>query len=231
MDPVTVGGLILGGLGSLASGAANGIGRAIRFREYLANLEAQRRIEMNQTVQLVGQQTAGTLQNARSSGARRAAAEGRTGDVESIIAPIEARAQSIGSRQLRQAMGGVDSFYRQAYINANDKFNDSPLPPNVGDVMQLGGEVLTGIGQNKAEIDAVRDNQPFIPSKPTTNDTPIEIDPSEVVNTPSAQTVSSSIAGLPPISGESSDLSYDPDAYRRRLRGTQKSASYTTIPR
>lgn len=98
--------------------------------------------------------TRGQVQNARQAAAERAAAEGRSGQVESFIAPVEGRVARAGNESLARFQTASD----QQALGVEEDFSNRPiqLDPSITDYLTTIGGAGLQYAQNKEYLDTMK---------------------------------------------------------------------------
>ena len=156
LGPVGMGvGAGIGGLLSLFGDSAEQ-SRQKNYKDYLNELQGIETSTINRGFTEIGGGIQRSMAAARQAATRRFAAMGRTGNIEGMIAPIEARAQQAGGDALvnwyNQTLGQFD----RARAGAALEFAQRPIEPSVGQYVMTAGQGIGNILRNVDYINALR---------------------------------------------------------------------------
>lgn len=123
-----VGTAIGAGVGALAGGLSGLFSespeeqRQKRFDEYKKKLNEQRAKTLSEGSAKIGTLTSGLTKRFRSSAGKRAAALGRTSDVEAFELPVVEKVASAGSGAMSDFLTSTNRYFDQASLDAEQQF-------------------------------------------------------------------------------------------------------------
>lgn len=123
-----VGTLVGAGVGALGGALAGAFSespeeqRRKRFDEFKKKLNEQRTKTLSEGSAKIGTLTSGLTKRFRSSAGRRAAALGRTSDVEAFELPVVEKVASAGSGAMSDFLSSTNRYFDQASLDAEQQF-------------------------------------------------------------------------------------------------------------
>lgn len=152
-----VGAVIGGGLGVISGLLSDSPEqtRQKRMGELLGQIAALKTKTINEGMQRLGKQTAGTLANVRAAAIRRARAAGDT-NTEAYTNPVESNVADAGSRAGESFLNDTTRSFDQATLNAQMDFAGRPIEPNLSDYLTEIGGAATQYGLAKQRNDLIQ---------------------------------------------------------------------------
>jgi hypothetical protein len=153
MDPFTIAGLASTGIGAIGKlfGGSDEDERRGRFNEYLALVRSLKQEAQRRALR----QTGGMIQQATTGAARRAAASGRTGDLEAYVLPSQANAVRAAGRVVQEATQPYDA---SVIHGAQDFYNRPISRGGIFDLATELGGVATQYGLGREGIQAQQED-------------------------------------------------------------------------
>jgi gas vesicle protein len=166
MIPIPGAGIVGGAVGAL-SGLFSDSEEEIRRKrqeELKKQNEQYRMIALARANQLkqggikdISKETATQVGRSQSDVSRRAAALGRTGDIESMLLPVTSRINEAGGKNLETAIqsydtgiNNINSQYDTAAMRINSDFAARPIEPNISDnLTSIGSSIIQGGNYDK----------------------------------------------------------------------------------
>lgn len=143
--------LMIGGqIAGAAESRSADVERQRRYLQLLAQIQAFQRQQLGQGMGMIESQTASNVSAARSAAVRRAAAMGRSGNVEAIAQPIESNVANAGANAEERFIAGVNSQAAQAELGAAQSFADRPIPSQgLSDTLLTAGQAYSAYDANQ----------------------------------------------------------------------------------
>lgn len=123
--------------------------RRRRLEETLSLINKLREQAVTRGARRLTRETARAGGSARQAAASRAAALGKTSDVESFVLPAEGRVATAGADALERFLESTRERFDRASIEAQLQFQGGPLDPGFAEQF---GDVLSTVGRGVGEI-------------------------------------------------------------------------------
>lgn len=131
--------------------------RQKRYDEFKKRLNEQRQKTLAEGAQKIGQITSGLTKRFRSGAARRAAALGRTSDVETFELPVVEKVASFGSGAMSDFLTSTNRYFDEVALNAEQQFLlGGELEPTAVDYLSEIAPSALQYMQNKEYLDLLR---------------------------------------------------------------------------
>lgn len=157
--PLGLPGMIAGGIVGLGSGLFSKSDEEImqeRYEAYKRSVLEQKAKAITEGTQKIGKLTSGLSARFRSGAGRRAAAMGRTNEVESFELPVVSQVASEGNKALGNFITDTNQLYDNALLDAERDFQfNRPVQPGIVDYLAEAAPAAIGLMQNQQYLDII----------------------------------------------------------------------------